>query len=98
MATVTRQGVFGVVTAAVLLTVGAWVGLILADLPVWDRTAGEIGEEVGGRDLAMGWLSALLLVLAAAWLIIGMLSAPTRLVGRPGAAARTGPAPAPADR
>ena len=50
------------------------------------RGAG-LGVQRADRDLAMAWIARVLLVLALAWLVIGMLSARTRLVGRPGAAA-----------
>ncbi len=55
--------------------------------PAWNLAAAELGLERADRDLAMSWLARVLLVLAAAWLLIGVLSARTRLVRRPGAAA-----------
>ncbi len=55
--------------------------------PPLNLTAAELGIERTDRDLAMAWFARVLLVLAAAWVVIGMLSARTRLVGRPGAAA-----------
>jgi hypothetical protein len=55
--------------------------------PAWNLTAAELGMQRADRDLAMAWLARVLLVLVLAWLLIGMLSARTRLVRRPGAAA-----------
>lgn len=55
--------------------------------PAWNLAAAELGVQRGDRDLAMAWAARILLVLALAWLIIGMLAARTRLVRRPGAAA-----------
>ena len=57
------------------------------DLPAWNLTAADLGVERADRDLAMSWLARGLLVLALAWLVIGMLAAQTSLVRRPGAAA-----------
>ncbi|MGP3535627.1 hypothetical protein ACTU3I_12590 [Microbacterium sp. RD1] len=55
--------------------------------PPLNLTAAELGIERTDRDLVMAWLARILLALAVAWVVIGMLSARTRLVGRPGAAA-----------
>ncbi|MBN9192976.1 hypothetical protein [Microbacterium sp.] len=57
------------------------------DHPAWNLTAAALGVQRADRDLAMSWLARVLLVLALAWSVIGALSARTRLVGRPGAAA-----------
>ena len=57
------------------------------DYPAYNLTAAQLGVERADRDLAMAWLARILLVLAVAWVVIGMLAARTRLVGRPGAAA-----------
>ncbi|GAA2987342.1 hypothetical protein JOD63_002151 [Microbacterium terrae] len=57
------------------------------DHPAYNLTAAELGIERSERDLAMAWIARILLVLAAAWVVIGMLAARTRLVRRPGAAA-----------
>ena len=55
--------------------------------PAYNLTAAQLGVERADRDLAMAWLARILLVLAVTWVVIGMLSARTRLVRRPGAAA-----------
>ena len=55
--------------------------------PSWNLTAAELGMERADRDLAMAWSARVLLVLAAAWVVIGMIAARTGLVRRPGAAA-----------
>lgn len=57
------------------------------DHPAFNLTAAELGVERGDRDLAMAWLARALLSLTAAWVLIGILSARTRLVRRPGAMA-----------
>ncbi|MFG6492151.1 hypothetical protein [Microbacterium sp. P03] len=55
--------------------------------PAWNLTAATLGVDRADRDLAMSWSARILLVFALAWVVIGMLSARTRLVGRPGAGA-----------
>jgi hypothetical protein len=55
--------------------------------PAWNLTAAELGVEHADRDLAMAWIARALLALTLAWLLIGIFSARTRLVRRPGAAA-----------
>lgn len=57
------------------------------DYPAFNLTAAQLGVERAERDATMAWLARGLLVLAVAWVVIGMLAARTRLVGRPGAAA-----------
>ncbi|MEZ3161722.1 hypothetical protein AB1K54_14440 [Microbacterium sp. BWT-B31] len=54
------------------------------DHSAWNLTAAELSTD---RDLAMAWAARILLLLALAWVLIGMLSSRTRLVRRPGAAA-----------
>jgi hypothetical protein len=74
----------------------AFVGLAAAhrdryegdvDHPALNLIAADLGVERADRDLAMAWVARVLLVLTIAWILIGMLSARTRLVRRPGAAA-----------
>ena len=57
------------------------------DHPAYNLAAAELGMERADRDLAMAWCARVLLALTIAWIVIGMLSARTRLVRRPGAAA-----------
>ncbi|KAF2418067.1 hypothetical protein [Microbacterium sp. B35-30] len=57
------------------------------DYPAFNLTAAQLGVDRAERDLTMAWLARALLVLAIAWVVIGMLAARTRLVARPGAAA-----------
>lgn len=57
------------------------------DYPAYNLTAAQLGVERAERDLTMSWIARVLLVLALAWVVIGMLAARTRLVRRPGAAA-----------
>ncbi|WP_207205393.1 hypothetical protein [Microbacterium protaetiae] len=62
----------------------------LADLVAPEANASaevQPGAPLASRDLEMAWLARVLLVLAVAWVVIGMLAARTRLVRRPGAAA-----------
>lgn len=75
----------------------AWLGYVAsADVagtgsdPAGDSFSSPTGivpEPVDERDLEMAWLARGLLVLAVAWVVIGLLSARTSLVRRPGAAA-----------
>lgn len=57
------------------------------DHPAFNLTAAQLGVERAERDLTMAWLARVLLALAVAWMVIGMIAARTRLVRRPGAAA-----------
>jgi hypothetical protein len=57
------------------------------DYPAYNLTAAELGVQRAERDLPMAWIARVLLVLAAAWVVIGMFASRTRLVRRPGAAA-----------
>jgi len=57
------------------------------DHPAFNLTAAQLGIDRTERDPAMAWVARGLLVLAFAWLVIGVLSSRTRLVARPGAAA-----------
>lgn len=57
------------------------------DHPAWNLTAAQLGVDRADRDLPMAWAARVLLVLGAAWVLIGMFAARTRLVRRPGAAA-----------
>lgn len=57
------------------------------DYPAYNLTAAELGVQRADRDLAMAWIARVLLLLALAWLVIGMVASRTRLIRRPGAAA-----------
>ncbi|WP_243077312.1 hypothetical protein [Microbacterium sp. SS28] len=57
------------------------------DHPAWNLTAAQLAVQRSDRDEAMAWVARILLVLAIAWLVIGMIATRTRLVRRPGAAA-----------
>lgn len=57
------------------------------DYPAYNLTAAELGVQRADRDLAMSWIARGLLLLAALWIVIGVLASRTRLVRRPGAAA-----------
>ncbi|MFH8250528.1 hypothetical protein ACH3VR_09220 [Microbacterium sp. B2969] len=55
--------------------------------PAWNLAAADLSVQRADRDDAMAWIARIMLALALAWLIIGMIAARTRLVRRPGAAA-----------
>jgi hypothetical protein len=57
------------------------------DHPAWNLDAALQFVERADRDAAMAWVARILLALAAAWIVIGMIATRTRLVRRPGAAA-----------
>jgi hypothetical protein len=57
------------------------------DYPAFNLTAADLGVQRAVRDDTMAWFARGLLVLALAWVVIGMLAARTRLVAKPGAAA-----------
>ncbi|HWI31735.1 MAG TPA: hypothetical protein VNT50_09590 [Microbacterium sp.] len=57
------------------------------DYPAFNLTAAHLGVERADRDVAMSWAARILLALAVAWVVIGMVASRTRLVRRPGAAA-----------
>lgn len=82
MATATRRGTLAVSTAAGLLLAGFGLALVLPVLPV---SAPSARDE--SRDDALVWTARILLLLALAWLLIGMVASRTSLVRRPGAAA-----------
>lgn len=83
MASAVRRGTLAVLTFVALGAIG--VGIGLAD-PWVTQPAQESGGPVD-RDALMAWLARVLLVLAIAWVVIGMLAARTPLIRRPGAAA-----------
>lgn len=95
MATAARQGYAAAGAAVVLLAIGVATAVavdaalgsradVLAELT---RAESELTDERSERDPATAWVARVLLVLAVAWIVIGMLSARTSLVRRPGAAA-----------
>ncbi|MGB4135700.1 MAG: hypothetical protein WA971_04000, partial [Microbacterium sp.] len=59
------------------------------DHPAYNLIAAELGVQRGDRDPAMAWAARVLLVLAAAWLLTGVLVFRARRM--PGAGARTAP-------
>ncbi|WES62758.1 hypothetical protein P0L94_09820 [Microbacter sp. GSS18] len=75
-----RRGIVAIVVAAGLLAVGLVLGIAFDGLM-------RFRSDVGGPQDLLAWLSRGILVLALAWIVIGMLSARTSLVRRPGAAA-----------
>lgn len=98
MTTATRRGILAVVTVVALVAIGLGLGAAVdafgpaagaTDAFGSDADAADAGSraDAAERDATMAWLARGLLVLAVAWVVIGMLSARTRLVRRPGAAA-----------
>lgn len=79
-----RRGLIAVVVVLALLAAGFGLSMVMGDA-LGIRSAP--GVEHADRDLAMTWCARVLLALTIAWIVIGMLSARTRLVRRPGAAA-----------
>lgn len=90
MTTTRQRETLAVVTAVALLAAGLAAALIIDavfDFPPASTSASELGVEFTDRDLTMAWIARVLLFFAVAWVLIGMIAARTRLVGRPGAAA-----------
>lgn len=77
MALTAGRGILAAATAAMLLGVGIVLAALVDPFTRVPVTVSESTE----------WSARVLLALAVAWLIIGMVSARTRLVRRPGAAA-----------
>lgn len=77
MATTTGRGILALGAAAALLVIGAVMALVVEPFARMPREV----------DAATEWVARGLLLLAVAWIVIGILAARTRLVGRPGAAA-----------
>lgn len=71
------------VVVIALLGLGVALGVVAGD-DLALRAAARLDTD---RDPATAWFARFLLLLAAAWILIGILAARTRLVGRPGAAA-----------
>jgi len=94
MARETRRAILAVVIVLVLLALGVGVGVLAGDILGTETSSPRLASPDAGvppadaeRDLLMAWCARVLLVLALAWILIGMLAARTRLVRRPGAAA-----------
>ena len=77
MATTAGRGILALGTVAAVLIIGATIAVVVDP---FTRIALEV-------DAVTAWTARGLLALAVAWVIVGMLAARTRLVGRPGAAA-----------
>ncbi len=79
-ASVRRRGILAIAIVTGMLVAGAVIGAGTGSLVRFDA-------HVGGPQALLAWLARGVLLLALAWLVIGMLAARTRLVRRPGAAA-----------
>jgi hypothetical protein len=90
MATTARRWTIAVTTWVALLAIGAIAAFVIGDrLRTRVDPAGPLAfaARLGfDPDLLVTWTARVLLVLALAWLLIGMVAARTRLVRRPGAA------------
>jgi hypothetical protein len=75
-----RRGILAAATAVVIVALSVWAAAAVTD------AVGTLEQPAEG-DLAMAWIARVLLVLTLTWLLIGIFSARTRLVRRPGAAA-----------
>lgn len=85
MATAARNGALALLVFVALLAVGAVTALGIA--PLQEAADVEVTRRSDdGLHVLLLWAARVLLVLAVAWVVIGMLSARTRLVRRPGAA------------
>lgn len=84
-----RRGAIAVTTMLVLLAGGAGIGIAVGDVLGIRMDAAEAipVPERTDRDPAMAWMARGLLVLALVWVLIGVISARTQMVRRPGAAA-----------
>lgn len=81
----TRSGALALVVAAVLVGIGV-VAAVVVTGPLQGAGSGTVPNAEVADDAVFAWIARILLVLAVAWVVIGMLSARTRLVRRPGAA------------
>ena len=73
-----RRGITAIIVFAALLLVGVWVAV---RVPPYAVGPGVV------PDAVHVWPARILLVLTLAWIVIGIISARTSLVGRPGASA-----------
>ena len=80
MVSAVRRGALASVMIVVLAAAGAGLGLTLGDIFGTDPAVTPPSREVV-------WMARALLVLAVAWVLIGMLASRSQLVRRPGAAA-----------
>lgn len=85
MATAARNGMLALCAVALVVVIGVSVAVATAG-HVESDSGGEAARAAGRSDPALTWIARALLLLALAWLVIGMLSARTRMVRRPGAA------------
>ncbi|WP_417561653.1 hypothetical protein [Microbacterium sp.] len=88
MATDDRRGIVAVAIVVLLLTIGSATAVTLGNAIEANPLPPDIAPRpFAPADQTMAWLARCLLVLALAWVLIGILSARTSLVARPGAAA-----------
>lgn len=86
MATARQRGIRALVTAVGIVVIAAILSVWLGHYAVVNSGA-PVDPEKLRREDAMTWVARALLVLSAAWIVIGMIAARTTLVRRPGAAA-----------
>src|SRR3546814_425016 len=85
MATAARNGILALCSVVSGGAIGVSAAVATSGRIDADR-GGEAARAAGQNDPALTWVARALLLLALAWLVIGMLSARTRMVRRPGAA------------
>jgi hypothetical protein len=82
-----RRGTVVAAIAVLLLTLGAGAAVVVANAVDAQPHRPAAPGSITSSDQLMAWLARVLLVLAVAWLVIGIFAARTSLVRRPGAAA-----------
>ena len=88
MTTEGRRGILALAIVVLLLSLGAATAVVLdGAIESHPFPEGATPPPLAPADRAMAWLARILLLLAAAWVLIGILAARTSLVARPGAAA-----------
>ncbi|WP_029145949.1 hypothetical protein [Microbacterium luticocti] len=88
MTTAGRRGILAVALAVLLLAFGAVAAILVGGaVATHALVAPADGEPSAASDPLMAWLARVLLALAVAWLLIGIVATRTSLVRRPGAAA-----------
>lgn len=85
MATAARNGMLALCAGVLVVAVGVSAAAVTAGR-IDSDSGGDAVRAAGYSDPALTWVARALLLLALAWLVIGMLSARTRMVRRPGAA------------
>ena len=86
MTTARTRGITALVVTAALLLGAATAALLIGGVVLTDGR-GELAPGRAQNDLGLAWISRGILMLAALWILIGIIATRTTLVRRPGAAA-----------